>query len=292
MKTIQPIVLSYNQPEETNKIYNKLIQDGFTNVIVVDNGSDKRKPAKCANLLLPRNIRAIGQIKMSLIYCMDYFPADYYWMITTSAQLLPQINYKKNFYKALRELSPVIDIGVLVHSLDSKDAFDYQSYSEENKKKKYCICHNVEPVAALLSHKLLEVCRKNKIAYFEKGFKRGWGADIELSHHAALNSLWCIAVYDTPIGWTPNVGYKKKLGGESLENYFVQATQEMHSVLSRKYGGNWPEKFLKEFKQRVKNKNFPYCINCDSHVKVRDGVAKGMVIRGINLAKKLLKSKK
>ena len=49
---------------------------------------------------------------MALMYCMDYFPADYYWLVTTSVILSDEINYKQMFEKAFEDLSDV-DVGVL-----------------------------------------------------------------------------------------------------------------------------------------------------------------------------------
>lgn len=260
MATVKPIILSYNLPKETDLLYKKLVKDGFRDIVVVDNGSDKCPPAKSANFLLPKNIRFTGQAKISLIYCMDYFPADYYWLITTSAVLLPNLNYQKKIQQAYKNLDK-INLGVLSPALTNNKAIASQQYTAENLKRRYSICFHPEMVASLVSHKLLKICRERKQAYFEKNFVRGWGADYELYYAGFQNNLWSVIAHNIAIGWNNNIGYKKNLGGESLNTYFKKAGQEMEGVLRKKYGKEWYKKMFSLYLKKVNKIKFFYYID-------------------------------
>ncbi|HDY67938.1 MAG TPA: hypothetical protein ENH85_09125 [Candidatus Scalindua sp.] len=260
MKTIKPIILSYNLPKETDQIHDKLVNDGFKDIIVVDNGSDKCPPAKSANLLLPKNIRATGQAKIALMYCMSYFPADYYWLITTSTVLLDRVDYVKKIQEAFQDLRE-IEVGVLSPALDSNKAIATQRYTAENAKKQYLICFHPELVASLVSHKLLEKCREKKKAYFEKAFVRGWGCNYELLHEAVLGNAWAVIHHSMPVKWVSNLGYKKNVGGEDLESYFKNAGREMETTLTKKYGRNWYRKMFSLYVKKVHKLKFSYNID-------------------------------
>jgi len=257
-RRILPIVLNYNQPEETDKIYEKLVKDGFEDIISVDNGSDLMPQAKSANFILPKNIKAVGQTKMALIYAMDYFPADYYWIINTSSELLEEINYKERLIESVNEIkSNGINFGIISPALISDEIIKHQEY-KENSRCNYSLCCWCECIAPLISHELLEKTRISNSGYFETRAQRGWVTTHELGYEAARNELWWILDHKLPVKWNRNLGYKKKVGGESLITYREEAGSEMKTILSDKYGKYWRIKLYLNFVKKTKEKKFPY----------------------------------
>jgi len=173
-RRILPIILNYNQPEETDRIYKKLVNDGFKDIISVDNGSDIMPRAKSANFILPKNIKAVGQTKMALIYAMDYFPADYYWILNTSSELFEEINYKERLSESIDSIiDSGINLGILSPALVSDEVIKHQQY-KENSRCNYSVCCWCECIAPLISHELLEKTRINHSGFFESKAQRGW----------------------------------------------------------------------------------------------------------------------
>jgi hypothetical protein len=257
---ILPIILNYNQPEETDKIYGKLWRDGFEDIISVDNGSDIKPLAKSANFVLPKNIKAVGQTKMALIYAMEYFPADYYWIINTSSELLESINYKDRIEESINNISSVgTSIGILSPALSNSEPIKHQIY-KENYNEEYSVCCWCECIAPLISHELLEITRKNNTGFFEPKARRGWVTTHELGYEAAQNELWWILDHKLPVKWNRNSGYRSNVGGESVDIYKDKAASEMKSILSQKYGKNWRVNLYLNFIKNTKNKNLPYKI--------------------------------
>lgn len=257
-RKILPIILNYNQPEEADKLYEKLAKDGFEDIISVDNGSDIKPQAKTANFTLPKNIKAVGQTRMALIYAMDYFPADYYWIINTSSELSEKINYKDKLNASIDELKRKnINIGILSPSLISGTPPEHQKYKTDDADN-YSVCCWCECIAPLISHELLEINRVNKSGFFDKEAKRGWVTSHELGYEAAQNGLLWILDNKLPVKWNKNAGYKKNVGGESLNNYKNLATSEMKKILRRKHGVFWRLKLYLNFIKSTKKKKFPF----------------------------------
>jgi len=257
-RRILPIVLNYNQPEETDKIYEKLVRDGFEDIISVDNGSDIMPQSKSANFILPKNIKAVGQTKMALLYAMDYFPADYYWIINTSSELLEEINYKERLNQSLDVVTRNnVKVGILSPALISDETIKHQEY-KENPRYNYSVCCWCECIAPLISHELIEKTRINKTGFFEPRAQRGWVTTHELGYESAKNELWWILDHKLPVKWNRNLGYKKNVGGESLITYRAEAAAEMKRILSDKYGKHWRIKLYLNFIKKTKEKKFPY----------------------------------
>lgn len=255
---ILPVILNYNQPEEADKIYEKLINDGFKDIISVDNGSDLKPKAKFANFTLPKNIKAVGQIKMALIYAMDYFPADYYWIINTSSELVDNVNYKTALNKSILSITKDgINPGIISPSLISDETMKHQIYNEETSKDFSIACW-CECISPLISHKLLEKTRQNNTGFFEPETQRGWTAGHEIGFEAVKNELWWVLDHKLPVKWNKNIGYKKNVGGESLKKYKTEAASEMKRILRRKYGVLWRLKIYLSFIKSTKKKKFPY----------------------------------
>ncbi|RJO66152.1 MAG: hypothetical protein C4523_13810 [Myxococcales bacterium] len=289
LPTIKPIILSYNMPEEASRLYKKLQADGFSDVLLVDNGSDMHPPSPHANFRLPKNIRANGQARMALIYSMDYFPADYYWLISTSADLYPQANYRQAIEASLSRLS-AFRVGVLSPTFDCPTALPAQQHLSANAPETTSICFFLEATANVLAHNLLEKCREDGAAFFETRLTRGWGCDYELCHEAVLHGFWCMADQAIAAGWKRNLGYHKGVGGESIQHYYDQASAEMNAVMADKYGERWIMNFLRDFTSAVKRSSPPLPVQYHSHFSSGPYEGPSMLQSLTNRTKDILKN--
>lgn len=258
MKTTRNIavIFNFNLPEKTDCIYEKLITDGFnkSDIIVVDNGSDKSPLAKNTNLALPKNVRFTGQAYMALTYLLDFYEFDNVLLITTSAGLKNEVNYLNEVHSICDDFDN--DFGFVSASLTGGDTdSNAPEQSLENISERYIKLYKYQPIMILVSKKLLKYCRENEAAYFNLLLKRGWGIDRELQYVADSNDLTCRISRDLSVIWDTNLTHKKGLADESRDKYHQQANIEMEAVFSNRYGYNWETKFMESFGKEVIRKS-------------------------------------
>lgn len=249
--TIQPVIFNYNLPDQTDEIYDHLVQCGFDekSILVVDNGSDKATKPKSTNLALPFNIRFSGQANITLNLLMTYRPSPYYLLITTSAELEATLNYKQICQRIIDENSS--SFGVVMASLiggETAKISPQQSheYLRQNDIA-YCTLYSAQPIMTLISHELLLICQKNNAAYFNIQLIRGHGIDIELQHMALTHGLMTYVSRDLWVYWKTNQVHKLQLADESAEEYRCQAQAEMEQCFAIKYGDHWEQQFRAHF---------------------------------------------
>ncbi|MBE8222063.1 MAG: hypothetical protein HAW60_04955 [Bdellovibrionales bacterium] len=253
---ITPIIMNYNLPDITDDIYNILKSSGFEDILSVDNGSDINPLAKSANFILPKNIKSSGQIRMSLTYLMDYFPADYYLLINNSGNLFSNINYKKIIEKDIEHLKAQFlkkkffkkKLGVLLASMLDKPNIPRKHLRQfVDKSQEYRSIFCPTTLCMAVSHDLLTICRKNNSSFFNLSLKRGWGNDLELFYEANKNNYINIVSSNFYTEWLINRGYKLNLGGEPVDDYHKYAMEEMQTSFNKKYSVFWNKRFRYQF---------------------------------------------
>jgi hypothetical protein len=261
---VRPIVLNYNQPEEADKIHDKLAKDGFDKIIVVDNGSDLRPIPRSANFRLPWNVLSVGQNKLALLYAMDYFPADFYWLISTSTGLDDSLNYRHAFNECFELIDSSIleKLGIMSLAIRRGDNHPPPAFQEYPSilpfRSDFVICFWCTYLSPLISHTLLENCKNHNSAFFEKDAFRGWSVTQELIHELNYSDyLWLLnnRIY---IDWFKNLGFKKSVGGESIEEYRSKNTFERDSIMCRKYGKRWRHELMNRYVERMMDALWPY----------------------------------
>ena len=149
--------------------------------------------------------------------------------------------------------------GIISPSLVSDEAMRHQRFKADSEEV-YSICCWCECIAPLVSHELLEINRKNSSGFFEPQAQRGWVTTHEMGFEAAQNGLWWVLDHKLPVKWNKNLGYKSKVGGESLNNYQQQAASEMKDILKKKHGLLWRFKIYTNFIKSIKDKKLPFDI--------------------------------
>lgn len=249
MMTTFVAIFNYNMPEVTNRIFTKLLADGFSkeHILVVDNGSDKKPIPESANFILPNNIRFTGQSYIISDYLLNFVDFDNVLFITTSAGLIDDINYFDEIKKCTDYIHSN-NIGFISSSLlggDTEENAPLQSY--QILKNDYTSVFYYQPIATLISKELLSLCREEKAAYFNLNLKRGWGIDRELQYIANKNNISCVISKSFRVIWNTNLAHKKKLADESVTNYRLEAEKEMIDCFSKKYGKKWLRLFKKSY---------------------------------------------
>lgn len=256
--SLRVLVCSYNLPKETEAIYEKLLRDGFdrSDIIVIDNGSDKFPPASCANFKLPFNIRFTGQARMGLDYLMDYFPASHYWLISTSTILSEKINYRESLYNAVSRLQ-TYQPAILGHSFEKdqeiyryiyktpeerqryESQFSVQSWSEEKTAHKAGLIDGwLQLISTVFTHDLLEEARRTGSGFWNRDLYRGWGIAAELIYVANRMGKCALVLYDSHVTWVQNKTYRENKDVESIEEYRKKASAEEKAAFEKRYGRN------------------------------------------------------
>ncbi|MCP4354932.1 MAG: hypothetical protein GY793_04730 [Proteobacteria bacterium] len=240
----------------TDDLYAKLISDGFAkeDIVLVDNGSDKKKPAKNTGLALPWNVRVSGQMAMSLRYLHDYFPQDYYMIVTTSVKLFDNVNYKEVTDKIIADMKNR-DIGFVTSSLSGGFSEKFSSQYYDDLVDEYQDTGIFQPMMTIYSHKLIEFSIDNKAGCFNLDLIRGYGMELEMKYLANINGLETLVAKKFHMEWLVNNTHKKGLADENQNSYKNKATQEMERVFIKKYGVNWRVKLMSsKYNKEITNK--------------------------------------
>lgn len=257
---IKALVLNYNLADVADQLYEKLVYDGFdkNNIISVDNGSDKNKPSKYANLILPFNIRLPGQVKVALNYLADYFPADYYLLVTTSVSLSDDVNYYNIVNDVLKELEGE-DISCIAPSLkgDEVKYSNAKNIQHDLISSKFVHDFHFQPVMLLISHKFLNYMRKREFGYYNSKLFRGWGLDYEIQFYSNLKGYKCLVSRDMWCNWNINLTHKKNMADEDRASYQDKAWNEADSYFSKKFTKFWDHLFYLTYRLSTKFSKYP-----------------------------------
>ena len=252
--TIQSVIFNYNLPNQTDALHQKLQQDGFsaTDILVVDNGSDKALPASSTNLQLPFNIRFSGQANIALQLLMQYRPTTHYVLITTSARLSAYINYHQRINTIVQDI-PYHQFGCVMASLVGGDVniiSPEQSHAFlKEQHANYRPTFTAQPILTVVSHALLMRCLEFQGAYFNLALKRGHGIDRELQYLAQRHSLCTLISQDLWVHWQTNQVHKLGKADESAQRYHTYAQLEMEQAFTQRYGRHWQQRFLQQFEE-------------------------------------------
>lgn len=251
--SVKCVIFNYNLGKEADKIYEKLLNDGFNSqdLILVDNGSDEGLEADNTNFSLPWNCRFSGQSSLTLRYLNTYFPSDFYFLITTSATLDLELNYFEKVKIIIEKLGA--DFGFVASSLHGgKTNLSAPKQDKDNITVEFVDIYEYQPIMLILSNKLVTKCIELEAAYFNIELKRGWGIDRELKYVADLFGYRALVSKEMYVEWSTNLTHVKGVADESQIDYWNNADLEMNQTFRIKYGLFW--RFLFHTTHKFKNK--------------------------------------
>lgn len=250
------VIFNFNMKFETSEIYSRLIADGVneTDIIIADNGSDDNEIHIKTRFQTPKNIRFIGQSFLLSSYLLNFEEDQEFVYITTSARLNAGHNYRDCITEVVNKTN---NWGFISACFNNDIPTSGPSHLQHASKidSEFSEVFIYQPVFLIISRRLLEKCYEDGSAYFNLALNRGWGLDFELQYTANIHGMRNFISKNLQVGWMTNAGHKQGKMDESLNSYQSHASQEMDSVLSKRYGIDWKSMFYSEFKNRKHKKN-------------------------------------
>lgn len=232
---ILPAIIHFNQPQEAEDIYLKFLEDGFEDVILCDNGSDKTKPSKYTNLLVEKNNFLRGGIMEAFSFTEENYDFEYIFYTTTSLFYHKHINYKKMLEKAIEDAEKR-ELNVAFFEF-----FDEQAIKKHDRKclqfkTGISLIKGGEGTHACLRRDFYDLLKTRKKAYFEPHFAKDWGMDWEAAYNAFINDYVILRINDAKVIRDSITPYKKNLRGETHEEYRRIAMGQFQSYYNDKFG--------------------------------------------------------
>ncbi len=259
---ILPIVFTYCQPEDGDRLLTSLVEGGFSSVLYVDNGSPSSLCSSYANLIIPKNIGLSGQIRMALAYAMEFTPARYYWLLTTSVDLAPRTPYRDRILAALEELSDIRPV-IYSPSLDGPEAaIHVDLYAQTNctPRRRYWICRPTlfQMVAMLIEHDFCELLQHRKAGVFNPGLSLGWGLDVESVYLALTKCRPAIADRELSVRLEKHRGQKRKRYSAPRGRTGMTPIEQLNLVFRSRYGNDCWERFETSFLEFAREHQVTY----------------------------------
>ncbi len=232
---ILPIIIHFNQPDEAQAIYEKFKRDGFEDVILCDNGSDKTLPAKNTNFHVKKNNFFRDGITRAFEYAEKNYDFDYVFHTSTSLFYDENINYKKSLEDAIADAEKrKLKLGLL-------EFYDVNALKTHNKHflnidSGTSVISFGEGTHCCIKKELYLLLKENKKAYFNELFVKGWGIDYELYYTALKNDYVCLRLNDAKLKRDSLTPYKKGLRTENIENYQKSARLPMEDYIKDNFG--------------------------------------------------------
>lgn len=242
MKTAA-IIVNYNMPERADDLA-RYIQENVKSpcdVILVDNGSDIKKPAVHTNLRLRWNVQTTNGWLMGLHYA-DAVEAAFgekygaYWFLITSAAFIDS-----------DPLTPMIELlendkdAVGVHPALTPESTTSWGHM---KTKANFVCRETWMIDNIAS--LWRADWFNKNGRFDPRLIYGWGIDLETCYKARKQDKKIFIHELARVEKITDIGYTMNRMNMSADDRQVKASQNMHEILGEKYGRGWWELFTKE----------------------------------------------
>jgi len=223
------IITNYNMPERTDALVEYLTKHVKSplDIIVVDNGSDIQKPSKHTYLRLKKNVQTTG----GWLAGLDALQTGYfaYWFLITSTEFVEGVS-KDPLTPMLRKL---IDdpIAVGVHNALLPDYVGAWKHLVTRGSKGCRETWMIDNISSLYRADWFD-----NIGRFDPELQYAWGIDLETCWLARMQerSLWVCE--DAVVRKVTNIGYSMNRMGMSAQMRQALASQNMVSVLERKYG--------------------------------------------------------
>lgn len=229
---VVPIIVNYNMPERADALAEKLMQCADTEVVLVDNGSDKTRIADNTTLILPWNIQTTKGWLAGVDTAIKLYPNVYAFMFCiTSAEIMTD-----HIVESLREVLEYDDNAVGVHpalTVDSTTAWKHMiTRGGSSDARPTWMIDNICAMYRAdwwLKHK------------FDPELIYAWGIDLETCYLARREGKALYIDEACMVRKISNIGYTMDRMNMSADERQFLARQNMIDVLERKYGLSWRE---------------------------------------------------
>lgn len=241
MKTIG-LVLSYNNPAMTNRlvenIWNEFTRE-FTELIVLDNGSDKDKVSEYTTHYIDKNCRMTGGFNHGIELIEKEHPDyDNIWFFTNDCYFEHNGTCPLTVAESFIEKYP--QIGILHPSESHSVNVCYDVHNDTNiKGVKLVIEYDI--VCPLFTKAAIKAMGGK----FNSRLYQGWGLDHESSFLVRKAGLDVGINHLTVIGHNTSSTYDNGLDElhPNRKSYYDAALNEMYQVFHTMYGPGWHTMF-------------------------------------------------
>jgi len=214
------VILHYNTPELTDRLYNQLMQgkDDSYDIMVLDNGSDSDKVSKYTTHQLSENIFFGGGLNIAFQYVLDN--KEYDALLFMNSDLIihgkefVQSLYRELIAHNLKIISPCI--------LEISDNQSYWKPMRSWNSNKTRIVPWIDFQCPMIHRSFIEVVKQ-----FDNKLQYGWGQDV-LSGLICEDNKWNIGVCDfIPCIHLISQTIKANINNPKITNYNILAEQNM-----------------------------------------------------------------
>lgn len=238
---VAALIVSYNMPERADALAEYIAANVKwpVDVLVIDNGSDLKPPSKYTALRLDENIQTTGGWLMALHYADALArkrggPYAAYWFIITSAEFV-----------AGDPLTPMMQIMqarpevVGVHPTLTQDSTTNWGHLKVPGET-----WMIDNIASLYRADWFD-----RNGRFDPGMRFAWGIDLETCWKARKHGKKLMICPDAQVKKVTDIGYRMNRMGMSAEERQRRAGDNMREVLSARYGPDWWNRMLHEYRQ-------------------------------------------
>ncbi len=214
-------------------------------LIVVDNGSDITLPSCYTAVMLGKNVQTTNAWLMGLHYvdslaALSGTPYFAYWFLITSAEfpdkggdpLSPMLSFLESRYDA-----------VGIHPALTQDSTTHWSHMISRGGEQPRQTWMIDNIASLYRADWF-----NSVGRFDPRLTYAWGIDLETcwKARAAEKTLWIDE--RSQVKKVTDIGYTMNRMNMTAHDRAVRATDNMNRVLTERYGYDFMNRMLKEFR--------------------------------------------
>lgn len=243
------IILSYNVPEVTDRLYENLLEriQGRFPLVVFDNGSDEGKLSQYTTHCTYKNSRMTGGFNSALQvarFLDDGREPDAVWFFTNDCYFVTDTDPLAN---AITRLQQYPDIGILHPAADRRVKCCFDVHRERPQGVKIVSMYDF--VCPLFTRRALELLHWR----LNPELKLGWGIDFETSYLIRSAGMKVARNDDVATMHETSTTYDRGRDATYGDRtaFYGAALAEMRAVLSRKYGPDWEPRFYREFQEDV-----------------------------------------
>jgi GT2 family glycosyltransferase len=234
-------ILSYNMPHLTDTLYEQLrgLVRSQVEYVVVDNGSDADKVAKCTTHRFADNKRLTGGMNRILDAAKG---SDFVWLCTNDISVSPTIDVCP-VELMLRKIEHNPKIGVIHPSLypEPVPGYDYRFMLH----KAFAGCVTGHPMVDIICPLYTKAALDAFGWQFDPRFEYGWGIDYDSCVCARFRGLTVAVDHDIRVAHQTSITYDSGRDPEfkNRNEYYSKAFENMNAVMESKYEKNWRKLF-------------------------------------------------
>jgi GT2 family glycosyltransferase len=233
-------IVNYNMPERTDKLFERLSDDDQNRcVYVIDNGSDLLPISPYTSIVIPMNLQTTG----GWMYAYEKIKRGkqkffaYMFMITSA-----EIPKQEHFLKPLVDILLKDKDAVIVHPALTKDSTTYWQHMKTDGSGKDRRTWMADNIACLYRADWFD---ENS---FDKELLYGWGIDLEASWKARSQGKHIWICENSFVKKETDIGYTMDRMNMSANDRRIYATANADEILNKKYGRNWRDKLVGEYR--------------------------------------------